>query len=347
MAILATSPVSVTPLLRRMAGYVPWVPSLTAQVAAQVGSFDVVHGMNVCFESLLISSQDVARRAAVPFILTPLIHLGESEKSIVRRFYTMPHQIDLIRRADAVLAQTDVEIDFLTRQGIDRDQITIAGVGINPADLGGGDGQRFLGARGLRSPLVLYLGTSAYDKGTVHLVQAMQRIWDGDVTDSTASAELVLAGPTLDPFTEFLQKLPPHHRARTHVLGVIGEDEKKDLLDAASMMVMASRTDSFGIVYLESWLYRKPVIGAWAGGIPAVIQDGIDGYLVKFGDVDALASRIRELLTDPSLSCSFGENGRRKLLDRYTWDRIFPVVEEVYERLWLKSKAGRPAKSKR
>jgi len=87
-------------------------------------------------------------------------------------------------------------------------------------------------------------------------------------------------------------------------------------------------------VYLESWLYRKPVVGARAGGVPAVIDDGVDGFLVEFGDVSALADRIERLVRAPDLAREMGERGREKVLERYTWDQVFPRIEEVYQ--WRK-----------
>ena len=127
--------------------------------------------------------------------------------------------------------------------------------------------------------------------------------------------------------------MPIEHRQRVHVLGFVDESAKRDVLDAAALVAMPSRTDSFGIIYLESWLYRKPVIGARAGGVPAIIDDGVDGFLVDFGDVADLARRIETLVADRVLAASMGERGYAKVMERYTWDRIFPVVEEVYERL--------------
>ncbi len=194
----------------------------------------------------------------------------------------------------------------------------------------GGDGERFRKWTGLSVAPVVYIGTSAFDKGTVHLVEAMRRLWD---QDSGFPPDLVLVGPMLDPFQAFLDSLPIEHRQRVHVLGFVDESAKRDVLDAAALVAMPSRTDSFGIIYLESWLYRKPVIGARAGGVPAIIDDGVDGFLVDFGDVADLARRIETLVADRVLAASMGERGYAKVMERYTWDRIFPVVEEVYERL--------------
>jgi glycogen synthase len=201
-------------------------------------------------------------------------------------------------------------------------------VGVNPGEVLGGNGERFRIKYGISGPIVYYLGTTAYDKGTFHLVEAMERLWAAG-----NEASLVLAGPTMDHFTRFLAAKPADVRRRVHLLGFIPEEDKKDLLDAGATMVMPSRTDSLGIVYLEAWLYGKPVIGARAGGVPEVIDDGADGFLVRFGDVKALAERIGQLLADPGLAAQLGDRGRRKVFERYTWDRIYAIVRDVYERL--------------
>jgi glycosyltransferase involved in cell wall biosynthesis len=91
--------------------------------------------------------------------------------------------------------------------------------------------------------------------------------------------------------------------------------------------------DSFGLVFLEAWAYRKPVIGAAAGGIPEVISEGSDGFLVPFGDVKRLAHHIATLLDDKALAQRMGEEGYRKVRRFYTWNVIFPRLEGIYLRL--------------
>jgi len=251
----------------------------------------------------------------------------------------MPHQLRLIAAADAILAQTELEADYLRSRGIPAERIVLAGVGVNPSEVLGGVAARFREATGIEAPFVAYVGTCAYDKGTNHLVDAMRRLWDERPGAGTAP-DLVLAGPVLDAFRAHLAAIPEANRARVHLLGVIGEELKRDLFDAATVFAMPSRTDSFGIVYLEAWLYGKPVIGARAGGVPAVIEDGRDGYLVEFGDVESLARRIAELASDPGLARRLGKRGQAKVLERFTWDRIYPVVEGVYDRLCPRTMAN-------
>jgi glycosyltransferase involved in cell wall biosynthesis len=347
MATLAVAPVINRPILRSLARFTPWVPDLVAALRRRATEFDVIHGTNVVWDSLLLPAVSCARKYDIPFALTPLLHLGEGPDSIVRAYYTMPHQIDLTREAEILFALTTIEADYLASRGVERSRIVRTGAGVNPSALSGGEARRFRHEQMLERPLVAYIGACAYDKGTVHLVAAMQRIWESTGHRVEQSPDLVLAGAMTEPFKRFIEDLPSAVCARIHRLGVVDDAAKRDLLDATSMVVMPSRTDSFGIVFLEAWLYQKPVIGARAGGIPAVIDHGTDGYLVEFGDVAELAARIAELLANPERARRLGERGREKVMRAYTWDKLFPIYEEVYNRLCLKTMSDQAARSKR
>jgi glycosyltransferase involved in cell wall biosynthesis len=93
---------------------------------------------------------------------------------------------------------------------------------------------------------------------------------------------------------------------------------------------LPSRTDSFGIVLLESWLYSRPVVAAAAGGIPGVVDNGKNGILVPFGDIPSLANAIKLLIEDQELNSILGENGRQKLDLNFTWDAVTEKVLSAY-----------------
>jgi len=84
---------------------------------------------------------------------------------------------------------------------------------------------------------------------------------------------------------------------------------------------------------LEAWLYKKPVIGVHAGGVPEVIQDGKDGFLVPFADIHMLSEYIRLLLTNPLLSDALGQNVYLKVMKRYTWKRSCERLLSMYGEL--------------
>jgi glycosyltransferase involved in cell wall biosynthesis len=156
-----------------------------------------------------------------------------------------------------------------------------------------------------------------------------------------------LAGAILAPFRHYLDRLPPQDRGRIRVLGSIGESEKRDLLAACDMLVMPSRTDSFGIVYLEAWLYRKPVIGARAWGIQDVIEEGRDGLLVPFGDALALAEAVAYLLEHPAVRTEMGVRGERKVYRYHTWSIKHAAVRDLYCRLVVGGARGQRSEMER
>ena len=310
------------PLLRTAGRYGPWIPALGTTLRQGTNRPDLIHSANIAFESMVAEAADQARALGVPHVITPFVHLGEGEESRVRRYYTMPHQLRLLREADAVMVLTGIEAEYLIGQGVPHERLHVVGAGLNVEDVTGGDGLRIRERLGIAGPLVLSLGAAAFDKGTMHLVQAVTRL-----NRFGHEVAVVVAGPVLSEFQRFLETLAPRDRRWVHPLGFVSEAEKRDLLAAADLLALPSRTESFGLVFLEAWANGKPVIGACAGAVAAVIEDGADGLLVPFGHVAALAEAIKILISDRDLSARFAARGRDKVIDEATW---YQRVRSVY-----------------
>ena len=324
---LARLPFNTLPVLDRLAPFMPKVPSLEGTLAGFRPGFDLVHGVNIALEWPLIASWRYARRHRLPFVATPLLHVGERA---VQRFYTMPHQLQVLRDADRVLVLTGIEGRELGHLGVPEERIHCLGAGIDPERLQGGDAARFRARYAVDGHLVTFIGSVTDDKGAVHLVQAMRRLWSKDIR-----ATLAIAGRPVQPstFDRVYSGLSDSDRARIHLLGPVSDDLKQDLLAATDLFAMPSRVDSFGIVYLEAWAYGIPVIGCRAGGVPDVISDGRDGLLVEFGDQASLAAAIASLLDNAELRQAMGQQGRAKVRAKYTWDRIYEGLQSVYDSL--------------
>ena len=313
-------------ILRRAGTFSPWVPSLARALREETARFDLVHSANIALEGPILAAEDYCRRLDVPLVVTPFVHLAEGGRGRVSKYYTMRHQLGTLRRAAAVVAQTALERRFLLAQGVAEERLHLVGAGVDPATVVGGDGAAFRTRHNIEGPIVAIIGTTAHDKGTPHLVQAMQSLWQQGRT-----ATLVIAGPTMEHFVRWFAALPIADRARCRLLGFISPEEKRDLLAATDVFALPSRTDSFGIVYLEAWCCGIPVIGARAGGVPDVIADGEDGLLVPFGAVPALADALRTLLDDPTLAARLGARGRAKTLERHTWERVATAFAGIYD----------------
>jgi glycosyltransferase involved in cell wall biosynthesis len=313
-------------LLRRLARLTPSLPDMCGYLHAHATErFDLIHTTNITLDFAILPALDFAHRHHVPFICTPFVHLGEPGDNALLRYYSMRHQIELLKRSDRVITMTGLEADALAARGVPRARMRRIGVGVDPAELAGGDAARFRAEQQIGGPLVLYIGALARDKGAIHLIEAMRQLWaDG------SAATLALIGAPLAHFISYYEALPADIHARIRLLPYAPDHVKRDALATAELFAMPSRTDSFGIAYLEAWCYGLPVVGARAGGVPDVIDDQRDGLLVRFGDVPALAQAIGSLLRDREHARRLGAAGREKVLRRLTWDRIYAQVRAVY-----------------
>ncbi len=311
-------------LLKMLAARAPYCPALPQALNELRERFDLVVGVNIVYESLLFGALDYAKRVGAPFVLCPFTHLGVAGDRSIARFYTMRHQIWLAQQSDAVLVSTPGEADYLAEHGIARSKLVLLGTGIEPQNSLGGDGARARAKFNLKGKVVLFVGTLSADKGATHAVEALREV---------SNAMLVLVGSALSDFKSFYAAQPPEVQARCRLAGFVSEEDKRDLLAACDVLVLPSQTDLFPTVFLEAWLYGKPVIGARAGGIPDVIEDEQDGLLVAFGDVGGLAKAIRRVLNDEPLAQRLGERGREKVYAKFTWERLYARVAALFARL--------------
>lgn len=322
---LAQVPAVPEGLLWGLARFTPWVPALDLALARRTEPVDLVHGFTIPFESVLKPAADYAARIDVPFVVTPFLHIGEESDHRVARGYAMPHQVALLRRAAAVVALSDLERAFLLARGLAPERVHTLHAGIPvPADCVPIHER----PRGDHAATVLFLGAVTYEKGAVHLTEALRRLWTEGLP-----IELVLAGTVTDQYRHYYDRLPAGDRGRVQLRGVVSEEEKQALLRECTLLAMPSRVDSFGLVYLEAWRYGKPVIGARAGGVPAVIDHEQNGLLVHFGDVAALATAIRRLVVDADEARRLGHAGWGKLQAQYTWDRAYAGLAKLYQQV--------------
>ena len=84
--------------------------------------------------------------------------------------------------------------------------------------------------------------------------------------------------------------------------------------------------ESFGLISVEAMAKAVPVVAFACGGIPEVLEDGKDGYLVSLGDSQTMAERILNILQRKELRISLGEYGRKKYFRKFSVD----VMGEQY-----------------
>jgi glycosyltransferase involved in cell wall biosynthesis len=88
---------------------------------------------------------------------------------------------------------------------------------------------------------------------------------------------------------------------------------------------------------IEALAAGRPVVATRVGGVADVVREGVDGFLIRTGDVDELAARLAELARDPQLRARMGEAGHERIVPRYAVDRLVDDIDRLYRSL-LESK---------
>jgi N-acetyl-alpha-D-glucosaminyl L-malate synthase BshA len=118
---------------------------------------------------------------------------------------------------------------------------------------------------------------------------------------------------------------------RVHFLGK--QSSVSEILPLADLLLMPSEQESFGLVALEAMACRVPTIATRVGGVPELIEDGINGRLFPVGDVEGMAEGALELLRDSDSYSAMAEAARRTAQSRYCASKILPLYESFYRRI--------------
>ena len=105
------------------------------------------------------------------------------------------------------------------------------------------------------------------------------------------------------------------------------------LLNCGDVLLLPSDLESFGLAALEAMACGVPAICSNVGGLPEVIEDGVEGYLVPARDVGSMAARALDILTSPERREQMGRAARQRALTQFCSDKIIPMYERLYEGL--------------
>jgi glycosyltransferase involved in cell wall biosynthesis len=264
-----------------------------------------------------------ARRAGIPLVFLGAIHTADAWG------YDRRMMLRAIQQADAYIAHTPFERDYLVARGIPGERISVIGAGVDAHALAAADGTAIRKRYGLgNAPVVALVAKQTARKRFDVLLQAMRRVWAVH-----PDARLLLAGAQTAysrQIVDMVGALPQEQQAHTTIVSDFPEEEKPNLLAACDIFALPSGQESFGIAFIEAWACGKPIVGARVGAIPSVVDEGRDGLLVAYQDAGDLAQAILELLADPSRRVRMGEAGRRKVLENYTWEIVTDQLRAVY-----------------
>lgn len=203
-------------------------------------------------------------------------------------------------------------------------------------------------------PFILFVGRITRQKGILHLLNALRRAQDG--------AQVVLcagAPDTLEIGAEMRGRVEELRRARPDLKIVwidtmLPREETIAFYSQAALFVCPSVYEPFGIINLEAMACGTPVVASNVGGIPEVVEDVQTGLLVDVDAVggtnfepkdpgafaDRLAEAMNAMMRSPTRRRICGENGRRRVVEKFSWKSVAAQTLEFYKELVSSNKAG-------
>lgn len=289
-------------------GFFDAVSRYNTLVATTVkGTYDVIH----CHDWLTIQASITLKDLlGVPLILT--VHSTEYDRSGWRH----PNQwfIDIetegMEKADKIIAVSQfTKRTIIEKYGINPDKITVIYNAVYPI------------SEKEKQKLVLFLGRLTIQKGADVFLRAAKK-----VTEFEPDVRFVVAG-TGDLLPELItQAVKLGISNRVIFTDHLTDEEMKHIYGIASVYVMPSVSEPFGITALEAISAGTPTIVSKTSGVSETFQNCLK---VDFWDSDEIANKIISVLRYDSLSASLTENGRKEI-ELFTWDNVAEKTLDVY-----------------
>lgn len=298
----------------------------------QVGDFDVVH-IHALFSFSSWAAARAARHARVPYVVRPLGVLNtwgmENRRRFLKRWSLSLVELPILRGAAAIhyTAEAEAREAALAHPEIASLRSVIIPIPIESpqtSDRGLFYG-RFPSAAG--RPLVLFLSRLDPKKGLELLLEAYQ-----EVRRTIPEALLVIAGAGEPEYVSSLRQKARELVGEEDVIwtGFVEGEEKAALFAAATVFVLPSYSENFGVAAAEALAAGIPVLLSDRVGVAEDVRAAEAGMVVEC-TAGAIGTALRQLLTDTSLREALSEKGRRFADERYSSDRVGRELKRLYE----------------
>jgi glycosyltransferase involved in cell wall biosynthesis len=273
------------------------------------GALDVAHSMH----PLLIPSRTAAQVVTIHDL--HFLDYSEGTTAEIRRDYPAL-AAEHARRADGVIAISEYTArQVVERLGVDRTRITICSAGAptwRPRDQPPVPGP------------ILFMGTIEPRKNVATLLDAYEKL----IARRPSTPPLLLAGGAGLHSEPILARLSsPALDGRARHLGYVADLDREALYRSASLVVVPSLDEGFGLPALEAMTLGVPVVAANRGALPEVL--GGAGLLIDPQDSSAIADAIERVLTDPDVAATCATRGIARSRN-YSWEASADALMTAY-----------------
>jgi len=230
--------------------------------------------------------------------------------------------IQILKKADNIVSNSHYTMKRIVRLGINEDKIVVVfpcpGFKVKEASVKRKEiaKQYDIGDK----QVLLTLGRLVQRKGIDNVIEALSQV--KNVYDKFIYL-IVGKGPDKDRITSLVKNHDMEDNVK--IVGYAKDSELPTFYSACDMFITTPReiggdVEGFGIVYLEANSFGKPVIASRTGGVIEAVLDNQTGILVDQGDIQQIRDAILKLLRNDSLRKSLGDNGRKRVKDKFQWE---------------------------
>jgi glycosyltransferase involved in cell wall biosynthesis len=304
----------------------PLWPGLMSALASS--GTEVIHAHSHRYGHVL-QAASVGHHRGIPVVISTHYHPADRREPAVKRGLLRLQDVGFgataYRHAAALVVETELEARMVS-EFAPRHLVHVIPPGI---DLGPWAAEAEAPpSLALPPRYLLYAGRIASNKGLPTLLAAYARL------PTSTRIPLVLMGPDWGERAA-LESQATHLGLGKEVvwLGHVSDDRQyREVFRRASLFVLPSEWEAFGLVLLEAMAAGRPIVATEVGAAPEVLNGGRAGRLVPYGDPERLASTIRELLENPEIAEGLATQGAQRAL-QFGWDVAVDRHLELYRRV--------------
>lgn len=271
---------------------------------------DILHA-----QSLLCGIPAVVAKKSLKI---PYVVWGQGSDIYLPDRFTRMTSKSILQNADAVLALTE-DMKQKIREICDKEiSVVPNGIDLERFKISSGDKKEG------NAKAVIFIGRLHPVKGVQYLIEAM-----AIVRQQMPDVKLVIVGDGVERAR--LEKLAERLNLNDCIqfTGQVPQESIPRLMHQADVFALSSLSESFGIVNLEAMAAGLPIVATNVGGIPDIVEEGVNGYLVNAKNPEEIAERVVILLQDDEMREEISANNREKA-ESYTWDKVTGTVEGIY-----------------
>lgn len=255
------------------------------------------------------------------FIKKPKIFQCHTLTEFYRYYKKGPFSKKILRKvADTYICMSNPSKKLLSDLGIPQSKIFILHNGVDPEEFKPNKEAKV-------DNMLLFVGRIEKRKGVHVLLNSLKYL--------EIPVSLKIAGPKND--NQYIGEIMGSTDKRqigihkVELLGYVNEKKLVELYQSASIVIIPSLVEDFGIVNLEALACETPVVASGVGGITEIVKNGVNGLLVLPNDPKKLANALTKLLENKELIEQYGINGRQMVKEHFSWDSIAKELISIYE----------------